>query len=159
MERYVVTEDGEIIDQIHQGDKIVRAKSRQAYKDLEAAPEGETFTKLYHKVVPILNECGLSASEFMIFVHLACNLRYKSNVAKYGNGRIINRQNIQSDLQMTERTVKRSMYSLINKHGLVVEAMTMEGKAFIVNPFVVSVGDRINRTIYDLFRKSKWARW
>jgi hypothetical protein len=42
---------------------------------------------------------------------------------------------------------------------LIIEARTMEGKVFIVNPFVLSVGDKVSKTVYDLFRKSKWARW
>jgi hypothetical protein len=45
------------------------------------------------------------------------------------------------------------------KLGLIAEASTVEGKVFIVNPFIVTVGDKINKTVYDLFRKSKWARW
>jgi hypothetical protein len=45
------------------------------------------------------------------------------------------------------------------KEGLIVEVGTIEGKVFVVNPYVVMVGDRVNKTVFDLFRKSKWARW
>jgi len=159
VERLVINSDtGAVMTTLMNGDKIIRAKSIETMQEFEKIPQGETFTKLYHKVVPLLIECRLSASEFMIFMHLAVNLRYLSNVAKYPNGKLITRQNLQDDLKVCERTLKSSIYKLI-KVGLIVEATTIEGKVFIVNPYVVMVGDKVNKTVYDLFRKSKWARW
>ena len=159
MARVVVdTETGQIMNELRDGDRIVHATSIEAFREFESAPKGETFTKLYHKVIPLIIDCGLSASELILFMHLAVNLRYLSNVAKYPNGRLITRDNLQNDLKISESTVKRSIYRLI-KLGLIAEASTVEGKVFIVNPFVVTVGDKINKTVYDLFRKSKWARW
>jgi hypothetical protein len=159
MARVVIdTETGQIVNELRNGDRIVHATSIEAFREFESAPKGETFTKLYHKVIPLIVDCGLSASELILFMHLAVNLRYLSNVAKYPNGRLITRDNLQNDLKISESTVKRSIYRLI-KLGLIAEASTVEGKVFIVNPFVVTVGDKINKTVYDLFRKSKWARW
>lgn len=159
MARVVIdTETGQIMNELRNGDRIVHATSVEAFREFESAPKGETFTKLYHRVIPLIVDCELSASELILFMHLAVNLRYLSNVAKYPNGRLITRDNLQNDLKISESTVKRSIYRLI-KLGLIAEASTVEGKVFIVNPFVVTVGDKINKTVYDLFRKSKWARW
>ena len=154
----IETETGQILTDLKEGDKIIRGNSIEALKDLESAPEGETFTKLYHKVIPKLAECKLSSVEWAIFLYLGTNLRYVSNVVKYRNGKTITRESLQRDLKLSEITVKRSVIRLI-KEGLIIEARTIEGKVFVVNPFVLSVGDRINKTVYDLFRKSKWARW
>jgi hypothetical protein len=157
--RLVIDSDtGEIMTELHEGDRIVRAASIDASHEFEYAPKNETFTKLYHKIIPLMVDCDLSASELMVFMYLAVNLRYISNVAKYPNGKLITRDSLQNDLQLSEPTIKRSIYRLI-KVGLIVEATTIEGKVFVVNPFVVTVGDKINKTVYDLFRKSKWARW
>ena len=159
MARIVIdTETGQIMTELKDGDRIVHAASVEAFHEFESAPQGETFTKLYHKVIPLIVDCELSASELIMFMHLAVNLRYVSNVAKYPNCKLITRENLQSDLKVSEPTVKRSIYRLI-KVGLIVEASTIEGKVFVVNPFVVTVGEKINKTVYDLFRKSKWARW
>ena len=154
----VETETGEVLTEINPGDRIVRSNSAEALKDLESAPKGETFTKLYHKVVPKLAQCKLSSAEWAIFLYLGTNLRYVSNVSKYRNGQLITRDNLQRDLKLPEITVKRSILRLI-REGLIVEAKTIEGKVFVVNPFVLSVGDKVSKTVYDLFRKSKWARW
>lgn len=161
MSRAVVdTETGQILNKINDGDriKIIRDSSVDALKDLESAPEGETFTKLYHKVLPKLAQCKLSSAEWTVFLYLGSNLRYVSNVAQYRNGKLITRESLQRDLKLPEITVKRAIIKLV-KEGLIIEARTIEGKVFVVNPFVQSVGDKISKTVYDLFRKSKWARW
>jgi len=152
------TERRKVLGEIYPGDRIVRASSVEALKDLESAPEGETFTKIYHKVLPKLAQCKLSSAEWTVFLYLGANLRYISNVAKYSNGRLITRESLQKDLNFPEITVKRAVLRLISE-GLIIEARTLEGKVFVVNPFVVSVGGRVSKTVYDLFRKSKWARW
>jgi hypothetical protein len=152
------TERRKVLGEIYPGDRIVRASSIEALKDLESAPEGETFTKIYHKVLPKLAQCKLSSTEWTVFLYLGANLRYISNVSKYPNGRLITRESLQKDLNFPEITVKRAVLRLISE-GLIIEARTMEGKVFIVNPFVLSVGDKVSKTVYDLFRKSKWARW
>ena len=152
------TERRKVLGEIYPGDRIVRASSVEALKDLESAPEGETFTKIYHKVLPKLAQCKLSSAEWVVFLYLGANLRYISNVAKYSNGRLITRESLRKDLNFPEITVKRAVLRLINE-GLIIEARTMEGKVFVVNPFVLSVGDKVSKTVYDLFRKSKWARW
>lgn len=159
MERLVIDpETGEIITVIKDGDRIIRANSVEKAKEFEKIPADESFTKLYHKIIPALADCKLSAAELMVFIHLATHLRYMSNVAKYPNGKFVTRSSLQKDLKLSEITVKRAVSSL-TKVGLIVEASTMDGKVFIVNPYVVMVGDKVNRTVFDLFRKSKWARW
>lgn len=152
------SETGQVLTTLNDGDRIVRASSSESIAAFETIPQGESFTKLYQQIVPTLVNCDLSAAELMLFMHLAVNLRYKSNVAKYSNGRLITRENLQSDLKMSEPTVKRSIRKLIY-FGLIVEAKTIEGNVFIVNPYIVMVGDKINKTVFELFRKSKWARW
>src|SRR5690606_23335771 len=143
------TERRKVLGEIYPGDRIVRASSVEALKDLESAPKGETFTKIYHKVLPKLAQCKISSAEWVVFLYLGANLSYISNVAKYSNGRLITRESLQKDLNFPEITVKRAVLRLINE-GLIIEARTMEGKVFIVNPFVLSVGDKVSRTVYDL---------
>ena len=163
MEKLIINSDtGEVLDELKVGDRILRAKCSQLYKEIEEnftkAPKEENFTKLYHKIIDALVEADLTAAELLMFMHLATNLRYGSNVAKYSNGRLITRESLSRDLKKSIITVKRGIITLI-KAGLVVEVKTLEGKVFIVNPYVVMVGDKVNKTVFDLFRKSKWARW
>jgi biotin operon repressor len=152
------TETGEWVTDINDGDKIVRAGSINSARELESAPRGERFSKLYHSIMPLIIETSLTTAEVMLFLFLASHLRFMSNVAKFENGKLITRDSLEAALGLSERTIKSSIYRLI-KEGLIVETNTIEGKVFVVNPYVISVGDKLNKTIYDLFRKSKWARW
>ena len=159
MPRVIIdTESGEVLQKLNQGDRVLRKESSEYLSGLETIPKHETFSKLYHAIFPALLESNLTASEFIIFMHLATNLRYKSNVAKYSNGKLITRDNIRRDLQISEPTVKRAIRGLIT-HGLLVEVSCKEGKVFVVNPYVVMVGDKVNKSMFDLFRSTKWARW
>lgn len=158
-DRFIIDpESGEIVDILRYGDRIIRKKSAEISIEIEHVPKDETFTKIYHAIIPIIADIELPASSLIVFLYLACNLRYMSNVAKYRNGKLINRECLEKHLGLSEATIKRAVKSLI-QYGMIVEAKTLEGNAFIVNPFIVMVGDRVNRTVFDLFRKSKWARW
>lgn len=157
--RLIVDSDtGMVLSVLEDGSRIVKGKSIDAYAQFENIPNGETFTKLYHGIINELADCDLTSNELIIFLFLASNLRYQSNVSKYRNGKIITRDNVVADLKISDITLRRSIPKLV-KQGLIVEASTTEGKCFIVNPYVVMVGDKINKTIFDLFRKSRWARW
>ena len=148
---------GEITGEIGPGDRIVRAKSLKLLSETTPAPDAQ-FVKLFRDVVSkVVSECSLTAAEFSVFLFLSSNLRYQSNVAKYKNGQLITKGKVEEELGLSRMTVHRATSGLI-KHGLVAEAKTEEGKVFVVNPFVCCVGDKINKTTYDLFRKSKWAK-
>ncbi len=152
------TETGEMVDELKEGDSILRKSSIESRMQFETAPKGEYFTKLYHAIMPMLIDTSLTGAEIMAFMFLSTHLRPMSNVSKYDNGRLITRENLQSELGVSDRTIKSTVYRLV-KEGLIVETLTQEGKVFIVNPYIVSTGDKVNKTVYDLFRKSKWARW
>lgn len=148
---------GEIAGEIGSGDRIVRAKSLKLLSETTPAPDAQ-FVKLFREVVSrVVSECSLTAAEFSVFLFLSSNLRYQSNVAKYSNGQLITKDKVEEELGLSRMTVHRATSGLI-KHGLVAEAKTEEGRVFVVNPFVCCVGDRINKTTFDLFRSSKWAK-
>ena len=151
-------ETGEILTELKKNDKILRNASIESFKELELTPKNETYTKLYHNSFPMLTKTKLTSADLLVFMCLSINLLFASNVAKYPNGRMITRETLAKGLDLSLVTIKRSITSLVNE-GLVVEARTMEGKVFILNPYVVSKGEKVSRTVYDLFRKSKWARW
>jgi hypothetical protein len=149
-------ETGEVITQLAPGDRIVKGTSIDYLKDNVKVPKEEQFIKVYRSSVALLNECKLSGAEYGILLYLASNLRYKSNVCKYENGKLLNRDNLQRDMGLNVESIKRSIRTLI-KEGIIVEASSTAGKVFILNPFLFNVGDTINKTVYDLFKGSRWA--
>lgn len=154
----IYTDTGEIIRELEQGDVIVKRKSIEHLKDNIKIPKEEQFIKMYRSSVALLNECSLSGCEYAIVLHLASHLRYQSNIAKYDNGKLINRENLKNDLQFSDETIKRSIRKLISM-GILCEVSSTAGKVFIMNPFIFNVGEVVGKTVIDLFKKSKWCNW
>lgn len=162
MSKYVVDLDtGVIIAEYRPGDRIVRKESVDALKsksDLIETPSGEKFIKLYNGSIVHLIGCKFTSAEYDAILFLATNLRYQSNVAQYFNKKLITRNDLKRELSISDATVKRVISKLI-KEGLLVEVQSTAGKVFVLNPYVFHVGDTINKTTHDLFKKTKWARW
>ena len=158
----VIDDDGVVVNVIEEGDsiKIIRKNSMKHLREQEGKmqiPKDEDFIKIFKDAIPQLASCGLSIPESKVFFYLAGNIRYESNVAKYDNGKLITRDNLCEDLKMPISNVHRSVVKLCQR-GLIAIANIDIGKVFIVNPFVMMRGVSIDKTTYDLFKKTKWAR-
>jgi hypothetical protein len=160
MEYRIIDENGIVVNTLFEGDRIVRKNSMKHLREEEGKmklPNDEAFIKVFKDALPQLSSCGLSISESRIFFYLAASIRYESNVAKYDNGKLITRDNLCSDLNMSLSNVQRAIVRLCQR-GLIAIAKIDIGKVFIVNPFVVMRGTSIDKTTYDLFKKTRWAR-
>lgn len=159
---YSVDIDGNIIDVIYEGDrvKVTRGTSLEYLRKQEEkvkVPKGEAFVKIFNSAFPQLSSCGLGATESRVFFYLLENIRYDSNVSKYGDGTLITREALSQDLGLPISNVHRAVTNLCQK-GLIAITKINVGKVFIVNPFVAMRGKTIDKTTYDLFKKTKWAK-
>lgn len=160
MGRYIFDDEtGEMIP-IEEGTRIIKPNSlkylREQNNKLEH-PRDEEFLKLFKLALPELTSIGLSVPESRVFFYLLGNVRYESNIAKYNNGKLITRENISVDLNMSTSNVHRAVTKLCER-GLIAITKIDIGKVFIVNPFVAMRGKTIDKTTYDLFKHTKWAR-
>lgn len=156
----IIDENGVVIGELQEGDRIVRKNSlKHLAEQMNKVnpPKDEEFIKMFKRALPQLTSCGLSIPESRVFFYLLENVRYESNVAKYNNGKLITRENISEDLEMPTSNVHRSIVKLCDK-GLIAIAKIDIGKVFIVNPFVAMRGNSIDKTTYDLFKNTRWAR-
>ncbi len=151
-------ETGVVCGELEQGDRIVKSKSVEYLKNNIRIPKEEQFVKMYRNSVSLLNTSKLTGAEYAIVLYLASNLRYQSNIAKYENGKLINRENLKRDLQFNEETVKRAIRKLITE-GILCEISSTAGKVFVMNPFIFNVGEVVEKSIVDIFKKTKWYRW
>jgi uncharacterized protein YjhX (UPF0386 family) len=160
MEYRIIDENGVVVNTLGEGDRIVRKNSMKHLREQEGKiqiPKDEDFIKMFKDALPQLSSCGLTVPESRVFFYLAANIRYESNVAKYDNGKLITRDNLCTDLNISLANVQRSIVKLCQR-GLIAIAKIDVGKVFIVNPFVMMRGVSIDKTTYDLFKKTKWAR-
>lgn len=154
MKRIIIDEEtGEIIGELLKGDRIMRKNSIEHLNNKEKI-EMEDFVKYNSGLTAKLNSYKLSSAEILIFLMLAENIKYKSQIAKHKNGKMITRDDLVDMLGFTYQTVKTSISKLI-KCGLIVEAKTQFGRVFIINPYVVIKGNEVDKFSAELFKSPK----
>jgi len=154
---------GEFIDTYGEGDRIVhKEQDEYAQKYIINFNKGEPFVKLYDKAVDILRR-KLSATEFMLAISLEKFVSYKDSILRH-NGKIMNMQDIATELDLDYGTVRRQVSSLtkkgvlgIHKTGCVDNPKIMV-KAITCNPYIYLRGNDINKMSVALFEKSGWDK-
>jgi hypothetical protein len=151
---------GEILDELHDGDSI-RRKSQDDYynkkKKLICMEDNGNFVKIFNKIISTLGEEELTANEYKICLRLLEFIEYESGILKYSNnGRELNTKDIADITGLCYKSVSRAMQTLVNKKIYGVHKTGKEN-CYTVNPFIFMKGKYVNKTLYDFYKKSKWA--
>lgn len=160
MERIVINaETGDVIGYIGDGDRIVRLESMESASsksDMVELNKGEAFVKVYIKAIPELMAAGLKGAEYMAVLQLLPYVSYGSGlVASFG--RPMGVSDFAKVLQCTERNASYTIKKLVDKKVLARTRAGEEVKYF-ANPYIFMRGQKINKTLQTMFRKSPWAR-
>lgn len=153
----VVNDDGEIIDIINQGDRIVRQKSIESYnKEGYTRINGsDNFIKVYTKCLfEIGNE--LNGRESSMLYYLLQYLRFDDCILAHSNGKLLTRDFIIKDLGQNERTVDRALHGLISK-GILGKHKTMYDWTYTINPYIFMKGNKVLSVVAKFYSKTKWA--
>ena len=161
MKVVVETETGEILDEIKEGDRI-RRKSQDDYckgkGELIDMTENGNFIKIFNKTMAMLGGEGLTANEYQICLQLLNYIEYESGILKYANtGKQLNSQDISDITGICYKGVVRAMQTLVSKKIYGVHKTGKEN-CYTVNPFIFMKGKYINKTLYNFYKKSKWAK-
>ena len=76
----------------------------------------------------------------------------------HSNGRIVTRSHIAQEMQQSERQVDRTLDKLREKQVLKKVIGAKREVSIIMNPWLFMRGKRINKTLYEMFRNSDWAK-
>ena len=161
MKVVVETETGEILDEIKEGDRI-RRKSQDDYckgkGELIDMTDNGNFIKIFNKTMAMLGGEGLTANEYQICLQLLNYIEYESGILKYANtGKQLNSQDISDITGICYKGVVRAMQTLVSKKIYGVHKTGKEN-CYTVNPFIFMKGKYINKTLYNFYKKSKWAK-
>lgn len=154
-------ETGEKVADLEGKYKIIKTHERKNYIEntsnfTEKLDENLKFVKFYSEVAPKLCKLNLSGKEFAIFIYLAANTSYIDCIAKHTNNVLINKQNIIKVLELSEKTCENSLKKLKELGLVFVTKTNLNTKdVYLINPFVFSKGDKINKTVYELFKHTK----
>jgi hypothetical protein len=154
------TETGEYITSLLPGDKILhreiidRLKFEDASKMIFAP---ETWGKAYDGAIGKLARLKLSAAEYRIILLMLPLIRPCSGLVAYGNYKPVQIDYIITELGMTRKTANASLQRLIDLR-VINRAESGHGYITVFNPYIYNRGRFVNKTLYEKFKGSAWAK-
>lgn len=167
--KYVVDiKTGEIVDELYAGDRyrITRSQQIEYYKKNRKEIEGdkmfffgqdESFSMLSEFSARQLADEKLTSAEYRVLLIMISNTHYKSGLVAFKNNRPITEEWLAEHLGLTDRTIKNSIKTLVDK-GIINRSTTNHKTQYFFNPFIQYRGRWINRTLYEMFKNTKWAK-
>ena len=158
-------ETGEILREVERGSKItILTENQQEYIEeniidvvtLEDAGISNEFIKLFRGVLDMLLKEKLNSADFSIILVCLMNLEYSSGAVKENNGKFVNVSEISEITGLSRQTTTQSIDKLVSKK-ILHKGKTGNTVQLYVNPYIFMRGKVINKTLYAMFRDSKWA--
>lgn len=164
---YVVhAETGEIEKELFQGDRIIRKKqiefSKKHGEELEEDKiynfgQDRKFSMLSEFSAKQLADEKLTSSEYRIMLVMISNTHYKSGLIAFGNNQPITKEWISKYLKIDKKTTEKSIKTLIDR-GIIAQNITNHKIKYFFNPYIQYKGRWINKTLYEMFKNTRWAR-
>ena len=159
----VIDEDGVIMGEIYEGDKIV-TKNQDDYKHKHIInfQKKEAFVKLFTSPIETLFK-ELPTKEFAVAIAISPFVSYKDGILRY-KGKIADIATLSDVLAENYKTFAKIMASLEKKQIIAKvkrQSDTYQNKTkvcIVVNPYLYLKGQDIEKDIDALFKDSKWAR-
>jgi len=153
----VVRDTGEITSSLNEGDRILRKKTVDYLEStVEILPDAP-YVKAFMKPLSMLSESLSGPESFMVY-YLLQYLSYESGILLHSNGKILTRSYITEEIGQSERQVDRTLDKLREKHVLKKVLGAKREVSIIMNPWLFMRGKRINKTLYEMFKNSRWAK-
>lgn len=108
----------------------------------------------FNKIIDI----GFTKSEIQVFKLLCYIFNYNNESKNLEDKKLLRRKDISEYIGVSNTTVCNAIDKL-KKNELIMEAITVEGNVFLINPFILKKEYKQDDTMLDLFEKTKWARW
>jgi len=142
--------------ELYEGDRVLRKQSEDYLKNTIEILKDEPYTKTYHRVMFAVANC-LTGAEMQLAYILLQFLSYESGMLKHQNGQPVTRQYIAQYTGLSLKTVDKLLQKLKEKQVIGRNVVGREVQYFM-NPWLFMRGQRINKTLYDMFKNSRWAK-
>jgi predicted transcriptional regulator len=154
-------ETGKVTHDIREGDKVRIIREKQSRPNKRSEPQiyinkEEPFIKVYTKPLFELSK-SLSGTESQFINYLIQFVRYDTGILAYSNGKHITRTSMVKDTGLSKKTIDRLIISLSDKE-ILGKHKTGRCVTLTVNPFIFMRGHKVNQTLYEFFKDSKWAK-
>jgi hypothetical protein len=153
---YVVTGTGDIVDEINDGDRIVRKASTESFINTIEINMNQDFIKVYTaRLMDVASE--LNGPESAMMMMLIGFIQYNTGILTHRNGKPVTRECVVRLVEKDIVTVDKLLDSL-NKKQVIGKHKTGRTVCFTVNPFIFMKGNRVNKTLAKFFENSRWAK-
>lgn len=152
----VINSEGEIVNQINSGDRIVRKESIEYLTDTIELNKNEQYIKVYTKTMFEVAKC-LDGTSNQLINFLIPYISYQTGILTYSNGRVLNKNAIIKLTGLNKDTVHRCIEKLID-YKILGKHKTGRDVCYTVNPYIFMKGNRVNKTLVKFFENSKWAK-
>lgn len=166
---YVIDgETGEIRDQFYQGDEVrIKRKEQVEYyqkskKEIEKDKvynfgQDRKFSMLSEYAAKQLADEKLTATEYRVLFLMISHTHYKSGLIAYGNNQFITKGWITKKLRISAKTTDYAVKTLTDR-GIIAQNTTNHKTKYFFNPYIQYKGRWINKTLYEMFRNTRWAK-
>jgi hypothetical protein len=147
----IINDDGEIVNEIHEGDRITRGKSTVYLKDTIPWGKDMTFVKLFDDYFPKVS-LELSGGAVAVMTMLSTYIAYESGmICSRTKDYPLNNHDIERITQLSEKTVSKLMDELVESK---VFCRNHVGRSwqYFANPYIFCRGARINKTLEAMFK-------
>lgn len=153
----IVSNDGEITNEIYEGDRIIRKETIDYFNETIEIGKGEKFYKVWECAKVELDDELLTGSQWRLLNMMGHYIQYQTCLLTFSNGVPLTLEHISQIMNMPERTTFRAIEGLVKKKIIGKFKIGHEIK-YYMNPFIYMKGKRVNKTLISMFGKSKWAQ-
>jgi hypothetical protein len=147
---------GEIVTELNKGDTILRAGTKDYLQTTIDINQKEQFVKVYIKTLFQLSN-DLTGAESILLLYLIQYINYTDGILEKDKDTFLTRDIICQETEQSERQIDKLMAGLITKQ-IIGKHKTGRNIAFTVNPFIFMRGRRIDKALFELYKKTKWAK-
>jgi hypothetical protein len=146
----------EVVDEIKEGDRILRNSSRKLLSETTALNVNEDFIKVFVKPLVKLSTM-ISNVEAWTVTYLLQYLDYTSGVLKYTNGKPLTIDDVMDEMDL-KLSYAYSILRRLTEKGIIGKCKIEEKTYFVMNPFIFMKGARVSNTLVDLFKSTQWSK-
>jgi len=157
LKSYIVgVENGDIQREIYSEDsvRIIRKESSDYLKSTTDMDNG-SWIRLFTGPCRILSR-SLNSTELSITLYLASYIDYTTGLLRHDNGKFLRRATIIRETGYSEKTIDKILKNLKDKQIIGKHKIGRETQ-YTINPFIFMKGKRINKTLYTMYKNTKWA--
>ena len=157
MAKYIVNDNGEVVDVINDndvvvkmntGDRIIRKTSINYFKDTKEIKK--RFVKVNAQAINLLNKYGKYICLLLKYVG------YMDGVLRFNNGIYLTNQNISKIFGVNERNTINILNDLI-KEDVIHKHKNKNRNYYTFNPWIASKGKRVSIDLYNEFKMTEWV--